>query len=376
MKIKHDIISPAYHQVYFTFSPAEMQNAYRLVRDMYSLEKPKSKKAQKQLDEMVVEHLEGLMDEEIANLDVIAVSWKQFRYLCETSPDQGLVVICQFCVLPPGTEIHFPPKIPTELLHVELDQMIFEDFVKQLLTANHFDYDEPQKKVTDRSLVSYDLRYMQDDFLINHLENRSISFTTVNQKQFRLFLNKAIGEEVVLDNDDGVLVKAKITGITEKRYPPLSDKLVAQCRFLNTKTVAELTDKVTEIYRYSTIVMVVVDYLVEFIWQTQVFVPDEFVINHFYDSSKIPTNPKEREVFLQGLNKYVIKEYLLSLMDLNYRVDVQKLIKKIQEEYEFDKTLFFGSKSFEDYPEYLERHLLEAKVFQYCLDKGIVELPK
>ena len=25
MKIKHDIISPAYHQVYFTFSPAEMQ---------------------------------------------------------------------------------------------------------------------------------------------------------------------------------------------------------------------------------------------------------------------------------------------------------------------------------------------------------------
>lgn len=60
---------------------------------------------------------------------------------------------------------------------------------------------------------------MQDDFLINHLENRSISFTTVNQKQFRLFLNKAIGEEVVLDNDDGVLVKAKITGITEKDIP-------------------------------------------------------------------------------------------------------------------------------------------------------------
>ncbi|MGD9605498.1 MAG: hypothetical protein AB7V00_05030 [Bacilli bacterium] len=377
MKIKQDYVSPGYHQIYFSFSSLEIQNIYEEVISSYQLGNVKNKKTLKQIDELVMKHIENkVIDEEIEKLDVFPVSWKKYRYLNEVSVNQGLVVICQFCVLPPGTEIQLPSKIPSDILKVSLDRDIFDDFTNQLMIKNNLYEEQKQQVITDGCLITYDISYEKDDFTINHIENRQLSYTTTNQKQFKLFLDKHIGDEVILDIDDEVVVKAKITEITKKVFPELTDDIVTNCHFLNTKTVEELTQKVTDIYQFSTIVILLIDFLAEFVMQNGDLVFDETIINHYWDYQEIPKGIKAQANFKRELTKSIIKEYIIAVINLNYPNDDVLLKEKIHEEYEFDKILFMGFNSIEKYQIYMHRHLMETKVLQYCLDQGIVELPK
>ncbi|MGD9886975.1 MAG: hypothetical protein AB7T03_03310 [Bacilli bacterium] len=377
MKIKQDYVSSSYHQVYFTFTSLEIQNIYQLMMDRHSLNEGKSKKTQRQLDELVMKHIEtNIIDEEINKLDVIPISWKKYRYLNDLMINQSLVIICQFCILPEGVEIHFPSKIPSDILKVTLDHELFLDFIKQLLLNNHLYQEEHQDVVTNDCVITYDLSYEKDDFMINHIANRSLNFSYENQKQFLSFLDKRIGDVIILDNEEDVVVKAKITEITKKVFPKLTDELVQKCQFLNTTTVLELTNKVTEIYQFSTIIMLLIDFLAEFIMQNDDLTFDENVLNHYWGQKEMPKSLQKQKSFKRELTKGIIREYLIAVINLNIPDDNSLYKAKIQEEYEFDRVLFEGFNNINDYQAYMDRHLMETKVLQYCLDQGIIELPK
>ena len=69
-------------------------------------------KETKYLLELVMEKIEdGIIDEEISRLDVVPVYGRKFRYLTRISRNNPLLVICQFCILPPDLQLKFPTKI-------------------------------------------------------------------------------------------------------------------------------------------------------------------------------------------------------------------------------------------------------------------------
>ncbi len=377
MKIKQDYIGSQYHQVYFTFSKTDIQEIYQTVIDGYGLANANTKKEKKAIDDLVMRHIETrIIDVELTKLDVIPVHWKRYRYLNDLSMTDALVIICQFCILPAGLQIKLPSQVPNELLKLPIEEATLKAFYEQLFHDFALYQVVPSEEVDLDCLVTYDLMYVKDDFIINKIVDREIENVSTTKKSFSLFLKKTIGDEVVLDEDEGVVVRGKITKITKKVYPPLTDEIVSTFHFLGMKTVEQLHVKLHEILSFSTSVAVLLDFLAEYIYINGDVVIEDAVINHFWADKELPKAKKLRSAYIKDTSKEIIKEYLIWVINSNFSSSDFALQEKVREELEFDKVLFRDFKRLDDYQEYLNRHLMEAKVLQYCIDQNILELPK
>lgn len=375
MKIKHNYVSPQYHQMYFTFTAGEMKEIFSEVISEHGLSDKAAKKQKKYIKELVMEKIEDdIIEDELSRIDVVPVCSRKFRYLTELSDSAPLLVICQFCILPADLQIRFPTKIAKEIFAIPHEEEILNDFINQiLLSHNEFTY-QNVTQADKTSIVKYDLTYQKDDFVISEIPDQTIDLGDFTQEQRSLFQDCKIGDTIQLDEDDDIKTIAKVKEIQNKVMNPLSDEVVSNLGFLGLKTAAEFTDKIRKIFEFSTAVVILLNYLAGFVLQTGDITFDEYVIGHFMDGDYAPKKKKDAETYINEIKKEVIKEYIVWVINLNYNDDETPYLDKVIEEYEFDKFLFNNPSRIDSYQDYVNHHAFEARVLEYCLEQKIIDI--
>src|SRR5690554_6926563 len=269
MKVKQDFVSSQYHQIYFIFSEKEINEIFDEVAKKNNLIGKLSQKSKKLLTELVEEKIENeIVEEELLKLDVIPISFRKHRYLTPLRRDKDLLLIVQFCILPHDLKLKFPSKIPAAFLHIPYENQVVKDFTRQIMLANK-QYDFRDVKVAGKkSYVKYDLYYTKDDFVINEIKDQVNSVDDYDNPDEYSFVNCKVGDTIILDEDDGIIVKAKVKEIKNKVIRRLSNKIVADLNFLGCKTVTEFRQKIKDIFSFSTTVVLLINYLADFVIQT------------------------------------------------------------------------------------------------------------
>jgi hypothetical protein len=375
MKVKQNYVSSQYHQVYFTFTVSEMQNIFEEVLTNHGFSDKEAKKKKNVLLELVMEKIESeIIEDEIEKLEVIAIASRRYRYLTEVSPTKPLLVICQFCILPVNIQLKFPTKIPKDVFEIPFLDKLLKDFTKQILIMKD-EYKYVEGEVAYKgSIVKYDLSYTKDDFVISDILDQEITLDDITQNDRAVFLDHKVGDEIILDNNDDVVVTAKVTDITNFVVNELTDKIVENFNFLNTKTVEEFIQKIKSVFTFSTSIVILLNYLTDFVINTKEIEFDEYVIDHFMDDNSAPKKKKEKTNFIEDVKRDLVKEYIIWVINLGTNDEDQPFLNRIIEEYEFDKILFNSPMRIGDYQEYISRHSFEVRVLQYCLENNIIDL--
>lgn len=374
MKVKQNYVSNQYHQVYFTFVASEINEFFEEVLINHGISDKEAKKQSNYIVELVQEKIEDIIEEEISKLEVVPISARRYRYLTRISRTSPLLVICQFPILPSGLQIKLPTKIPKGIFEFHYIDEVINDFTRQILILNdEFEYKEAEC-AEQGSVIKYDIVYMRDDLVISEIADQEISLDDVEQPDRAMFLNASVGSSIILDEDENVVVKAIVKEIKNLVVKKLTNKVVESLRFLHTKTVSQFRNKIKEIFTFSTSVVVLLNFLADFVLQTGDIQFDDYIINHFLDHEMVPKTKKEQTRYLEEVKKEIVKEYIIWIINLNSSDLDPIYMDKIVEEYEFEKILFNNPMRIDGYQEFIARHTYEVRVFQYCIEQNIIEL--
>jgi len=365
MKVKQDYISSQYHQLYIVFSEEEVDLIFNEVAEINDLMGRLSKVKREKLLDLVKEKIENeIVDEEIAKIDVVPIGFRKYRYL--TIPKQGnrLLIIVQFCILPTDLQLKFPVKIPNGIFQVPYERQVIKDFTQQILLLNNqYDYQDVEE-ADSSSVVIYDLYYTKDDYIINVIKdqaNFSEEYENIDEDSF---INCRIGDEVVLDDENGLIVKAKVKEIKNKVMRRLSNEVVKDINFLGCKTVSEFRNKIRDVFTFSSTNIILLNYLADFIIKADYIKFDETVFTHF-EGEDLTEHEIKREL---------VKEYIIWIINFNYNDDGVSYMEKIIEEYEFDKILFGGPHRVDHYQDFINRRIYEVRVLEYCIDQKMLDI--
>lgn len=374
MIVKENPISSQYHQVYFTFSIATINNIFDEVIKKHGFSRKDQEKKNKQITKLVMEKIEDeIIENELDKIDQVPVCSRKYRYLTEISRDNPLLIICQFCVLSPDIQLRFPPLVPLELLSVPFIDEVVRDFTENILIQNEEFAEVEIDKATKDSIVTYNLSYVQGDFKLSEINDLTIDLSKEEEESI-LFINCQKNDIINLDESDNVKVIAKVTKIHKMVVKELTDELVKKLNFLNTKTVSEFTQKIVDIFTFSTNSVALINYLTEFVIKSNEIEFDEYVQNHFLDSDLAPKKKSEKNAYMKEVKKELVKEYILMLINLSYSDEEPRFLNNILEEYEFDKILFNSPNRIDSYQEYINKRVFETRVLEYCIDNNIIKL--
>ena len=374
MIVKENPISSQYHQVYFTFSIATINNIFDEVIKKHGFSRKDQEKKNKQITKLVMEKIEDeIIENELDKIDQVPVCSRKYRYLTEISRDNPLLIICQFCVLSPDIQLRFPPLVPLELLSVPFIDEVVRDFTENILIQNEEFAEVEIDKATKDSIVTYNLSYVQGDFKLSEINYLTIDLSKEEEESI-LFINCQKNDIINLDESDNVKVIAKVTKIHKMVVKELTDELVKKLNFLNTKTVSEFTQKIVDIFTFSTNSVALINYLTEFVIKSNEIEFDEYVQNHFLDSDLAPKKKSEKNAYMKEVKKELVKEYILMLINLSYADEEPRFLNNILEEYEFDKILFNSPNRIDSYQEYINKRVFETRVLEYCIDNNIIKL--
>lgn len=374
MLVKENPVSSQYHQVYFTFSIKTMNRLFDDVVASQGFTRSDERRKQKLITKLVMEKIEEqIIEEELQKIDKIPISSKKYRYLTKISRENPLLVICQFCVLSSEIQLRFPPFIPIELFQIPYIDEVVEDFTENILIMNN-EFDEVEiDKATKDAIVTYDISYVQDDFTLSEIKDQRIDLSNDDEESI-LFINCKKNDIINLDESDNVKVIAKVTGIHRLQVKELTDEIVKKLNFLNTQTVEEFNKKIVDIFTFSTQSIALINYLVEFVINSGDIEFDDYVMAHFLDSELAPKKKAELESYIREVQKELVKEYIITIINLNYLDEEPRFLNNIIEEYEFDKILFNNPTRIDSYQEYINRRIFETRVLEYCLDHDILKL--
>jgi len=352
-----------------------MNRLFDEVVNSYGFTKADEQRKQKYIAKMVMDKIEEeIIEEELHKIDKIALGSKKYRYLTQVKRNAPLIVICQFCVLPPNIQLRFPPFIPAEIFEVPFLDEVIEDFTKKILIMNN-EYDEIEiDKATPDAIVTYDLAYVQDDFTLSEVKDLTCDLNT-DLEDYDSFINCKKDDIIILDDsDDNVKVVAKVKRIYRLQVKELTDAIVKKLNFLNTHTVDEFKKKISDIFTFSSKSIAILNYLVDFVMATGDIQFDEYVMAHFLDEDFAPKKKKERKTYIEDIKRELTKEYILTIINLNYLDEEPRFLHNIIEEYEFDKILFDNPTRIDSYQEYVSRRVFETRVLEYCIDHNILKL--
>lgn len=374
MIIKEIPVSKQYNQVYFTFSINTINDIYLEIMEKHNYSEDDYFLSSEEIAKLVLDFIEEeVIEEEISKLDKIPLSSRKYRYLSKLERDNPLLVICQYCVLSLDTELKFPPLIPVELLSIPYDEVL-RDFINNMLIRNKEFREVIVDKADQESIVTYNLKYTQNDFLLSEVANLKIDLSEEAEESI-LFLNCRKGDIIKLDESDKVKVSASVKKIHKLVVKELSDELVESFKFFKTKTVEELNNKVKDIFTFSTISIALITYLVDYVMKTGDLEFDEYVMAHFLDDLIAPTKEEEQDLYISEVKKQLVREYIITIINLNYLNDDPRFINNIIEEYEFEKILFNNSTTIDSYQEYLTKRIYETRVLEYCIEHNIIKYP-
>jgi len=365
MKVTQDYINEQYHQVYFVFSAAETNKIFEEVAEHNDLAGKQTLKTKNILLDLVREKIENdIIEDELMKLDIVPISFRKYRYLTKLAKGTPLLIITQFCILPANLQLKFPVKIPSIIFNIPYEKQVIREFTHQILLANNqFDYEDVEI-ATKESYVKYDLSYSKDNFIINEITDQVNSSDEYDNPDEYSFVNCRVGDTLILDEEDGIFVKAKVKEIKNRVVRRLTNEIVAELNFLGCKTVTEFRQKIKDVFAFSTTNVMLLNYLADFIIKNGNISFDGPVLSHFADE----------DIALEDIKRELVKEYIIWIINYNSSDDDVAYMDKIVEEYEFDKILFNNPYRVDRYQEFINRRVFEVRVLEYCLEQKILDI--
>lgn len=370
MHIKQDYVSDQFHQMYFEISREEMDDIFA---EVYDENADLVNSREEFIIEAVKEKIElEIIDDEIEDLDVYIIGPKMIKYLTKVERGKSLMGIAQFCILPDNIDLELPTYIPSKFLDTTIETEDLEKTIEQILLKRGYFKVVPSDEVTNETVVTYDLLYKKDDFLINTIKDQTFDMTSENFDIDReKFIHKQVNDIVPIDEDE-IKVEAKITKIETKLAMPLTDEIVEKLPFLRVATVEGFKKKIKDTLEFGKLLDIIVYYITEFIIQNKQLVFDHYVTDFYQRFARNLDIADDKVEYTSGIQRMLIIEYLSSIIDMKKENDQIKYIDKVEDEQrlahllEGEETYFAES--------FFNRRVQELSILNYCLEEKIIDI--
>lgn len=371
MKFKLDCVNEQFCQLYFSLSASEVNNMFK--ENEYSLQRyALDNVADEDIVEAILDKLEGIIDDKFCELEVVTVGPRKTSVLTKIERNKPIMGICKTCVLPDDINISLPTYIPDELYNFKIDESSIDNFIHNSLIENGL-YDLKDVDVVDDDcIVTYNLRYIKDDLILNEISDQTIDMSDdeedIDSSKFDGKKNK---DEVVIDKDDYSTI-AIITRIQKKIPYELTNEVVTKFK-MGIKTKKGFIDRVKSVLEFQRDVQIAMYFIVESISKTNQIEFDDVVINYLLDTFP-NVNESDKDLIIASTKKMLICEYLVKVVELktgDLEISSEELQKKIKD----SSRLFFlasGRKAQSFLVTLFEDQVQQIKVLEYCRDSGLI----
>lgn len=363
MKVKVDKVSDQYAQMYFGLLKEEVNRAFGVVENAWKNEE-KQQISKEEMIEYVKSDIEDMIEEQIYLENLMPIGEKQYHYFLEPKIDQPLIVLVKFLTVPlRDCKLTLPKTIDPASIQPENIEEDVERIIQVILEKHGYCRMSAAESVTETSTITYDLIYEEDGHIINTVKELYLNMEEEEEIPIEKFLNKKVGDRLLLDQDKVNLV-AEIKAISKMTPVTLTDMIVAQLDYVETKTVKEFKQKIHEVL-----------YMGNAIHNTMKKVLDEIIIHQAFE-----LDPQALAFFKKyegaGLSDAEAEKELKSMIFYRYLV---AFITGIKTEAEETGLLFIGEEfdllclcdeemnTDEEFEFYLNKRIPEIWVYQYYI---------
>jgi hypothetical protein len=370
MRIKQDYVSDQFHQIYFEISSVEMDNIFA---DVYEENADLVNSREELLIEAVKEKIEfEIVADEIESLDVYIIGPKMVKYLTKIEKGRSLLGIAQFCILPDNVDLELPTYVPTKFLKITVTNEDVTKTINQILLKQGYFQTISDNEVTRDAVVTYNLLYKKEDFLINTIKDQTFDMTSENfDIDGEKFVGKHVGDIIDLDEDE-IKVEAKITKIEIKEVMPITEEIVKKLHFSRVASIEGFHKKVKDTLEFGKLLDVIVYYLTEFIIQNKQLTFDNYVTDFYQRFAHNLDLTSDKVEYTLGVQRMLIIEYLSSIIDMKNDNDRVKHINKVEDEQILAHLLDGDEIYFEE--SFFDRRVQELKILNYCLEEKIIDI--
>lgn len=367
MRTKLEPVNEQFYQLYFSFSITEVEKMFEEVFDKYTY-LPDSDEAIEEIKEKIDNEI---LEDEIEDLDLVVVGPRITKFMTTVKKGKPLMGITQMCVLPDDINISLPTFIPEELFKFDIDDETVENLIKEILIGNNLYSMEEVNIVDEDSVITYDLCYTNDDLLINKIENQEFDMQSDDELNPKLFINKKVGNEVVIDKSE-ITTIAKITKIEKKVPYSLTDEVISKLKFGSVKTKSGFVKKIKSILEFQKDIQISVFYITEAILSSGQFKFSDVVINYFLKAVNKVEN-KITESLKNNIRRMLIMEYLIKIVELKTDDDFlsESTEKKLDD---LSKLIFLadGRKPQTFTRTLFEDQVRQVRLLEYCKEAGLI----
>jgi len=370
MRIKQDYVSDQFHQMYFEISSEEMNNIFT---DVYDENADLVNSRDEFIIEAVKEKIEiEIIADEIENLDVYIIGPKMIKYLTKIERGNSLIGIAQFCILPDNIDLELPTYIPTKFLDITIEDEDLENTIKKILLKQGYFQVVPSSEVTNEAIVTYDLLYKKDDFLINTIKDQTFDMTGENfDIDGEKFIHKHVDDIVPIDEDE-IKVEAKIIKIETKSAMPITEEIVKKLHFSRVITIEGFKKKIKDTLEFGKLLDIIVYYITEFIIQNKQLVFDHYVTDFYKRFARNLDIANDKFEYTLGIQRMLIIEYLSSIIDMKKEDERIKYLNKVEDEQMLAHLLEGEETYFEE--SFFNRRVQELNILNYCLEEKIIDI--
>lgn len=363
MKFRLECVGEQFCQLYFGFDASEVNAMFIKYNEDGSLEEVTTDK--------IIETIEDVIDDKFNELDVTLVGPRKTSIITRVEKGKPLLGITKSCILPDDINISLPTFIPEELYEFKVEESSIDNFVHNVLIENNL-YDLKDIKIVDDDcVVTYDLRYVKDDLIINEIKDQTTDVDDEDDIDLDKFMGKRINNEIVIDKDE-VDTIAKITRIQKKVPYELTNEVVSKLK-IGSKTPKGFIEKVRNVLEFQKDIQIAMYFIIESISKSEQIKFDDVVVNFLLDSFP-ETNECDKDLVINSSKKMLICEYLVKVVELktgSEGIISEALQKKIDE----SSRLFFladGRRSQSFLRTLFEDQIDQIKVLEYCKEAGLI----
>ena len=222
----------------------------------------------------------------------------------EKAPIMGVVTVCK---INDKVKLALPDDIPNSLVDSinnelsKVKEMFDKVLIKLGLCRN-----ESSQVVTDHSSITYDLHYTKDGVIINTIEKQLFDMDIDNDIDKNLFLNKQVGDIIILDKND-INIEAEIKEIYNNI--PYSEDFydIEKINAYNFESFKEMEESFNSSYRLETTINKMYDYILDYVCNNTEYEFTEDILE-FFKKNYPDANDIKRIIYEDLLKSIVVYE--------------------------------------------------------------------
>ena len=338
LKEKNSILNSIKEELLF-FKKEEIKDQIKLYSSInknnssvYSFEKIKMLKQQldnmniknttfanEEIQEYIDEYLQKDLINHIEKLEIIPTLAHDSNIIGNINDNNPLTIVFSFSYIPKSFEMKYPKMKGNCYLFTSKDIDMIQT---ELLISN---------KMFNKRRVLYSTEF--SDLTFSYMCEDDMRFNLCMdiseiESKFQIDRNELIGlnrNKYLIENKLGKKCLINIDEIYDKDVYDITDEIVKQINYLNTKTIKELRKKIEEIFSFIYNVNSNVISIIQSIAKLNDFNIDDYVINHYKKIMQTELDDKQyEEMKLSFVTAYIFG---------NFEINIEKYFFYIEQEY-------------------------------------------